>query len=270
MVRLTREVRFSVDRDWAGHIDASRPVTNSWGGWPSAVGLVPYLRLRATLSGEPDPVTGYLCNIAVLDYMLRQNAIPLAAEELRRRGWRLSAERLLLAVWAGVSDWAPQGARVEELELLATPTLRFAIDRREPEMVLLTQQFEFSAAHRLHCPQLSDEQNRAIFGKCNNANGHGHNYVVDVTVAGRPDDAHGCVLPLPRFEQLVRERVIDRLDHRHLNLDTPAFRSVNPTVENIARAVWEMLAGHVAPAELRRVRVYETPKTWAEFEGPRG
>ena len=89
MVRLTREVRFSVDRDWAGHVEFSRPVTNSWGGWPSAVGLVPYLQLRATVVGEPDPRTGYLCNISVLDDLLRRHAIPLVADELRAHGWQI-------------------------------------------------------------------------------------------------------------------------------------------------------------------------------------
>ncbi|GMU84287.1 MAG: hypothetical protein AMXMBFR47_41570 [Planctomycetota bacterium] len=270
MLRLTREVRFSVDRDWAGYIEFARPVTNSWGGWPSAVGIVPYLILRATVSGEPDPVTGYLCNITHLDRLLREHAIPHAAEALRERGWHLSAEELLAAVWAKVAaSPLPPGARLEALELAATPQLSYTIDRENPAMVHLTQQFEFSAAHRLHCPSLSDAENRATFGKCNNPSGHGHNYILEVTVAGEPDARSGAVLPLPAFETLVKERVVDRLDHTHLNLDTPQFREVNPSVENIARVIWSMLAGHVAPARLAKVRVYETPKTWAEYCGDR-
>ena len=267
MIRLTREVRFSVDRDWAGHIEFSRPVTNSWAGWPSAVGLVPYLRLRATVAGEPDRVTGYLCNIKRLDDVLRRHAIPYAAQELHRRGWRWSAERLLLAVWEQVAPRPPSGATLVRLELLTTPFLRYAAEREDPAMVLLTQQFEFSAAHRLHCPQLSDDQNREIFGKCNNLNGHGHNYLVEVTVAGTPDEKTGAVLPLPRFEQIVKERVIDPLDHKHLNNDAPQFRDLNPSVENIARVIWGMLTEHVAPARLHTIRVFETPKTWAEYAG---
>lgn len=267
MVRLTREVRFSVDRDWAGHVEFSRPVTNSWGGWPSAVGLVPYLLLRATVAGEPDPVTGYLCNIAVIDRMLREHAIPHAAARLREHGWRLSAERLLGDVWQRVAGLCPGGAALVRLELCPTPYLRYAIDRAEVPMITLTQQFEFSAAHRLHAPALSEAQNREIFGKCNNANGHGHNYVVEITVGGRPDERSGALFPLPQLEQIVRTRVIDVLDHKHLNLDTREFAQRNPTVENIARAIWEMLDGAFAPARLRRVRVCETPKTWADYEG---
>lgn len=267
MIYLSREVRFSVDRDWAGHIEFSRPVTNSWGGWPSAVGLVPYLRLRATISGEPHPRSGYVCNITLLDQLLRERAIPYAAEELARCGWRLSAEHLLQAVHRRIESHAPAGTQLVRLELCSTPFLRYAVATENPEMVTLTQQFEFSASHRLHVPEWSDEENRRVFGKCNNPRGHGHNYLIEVSVAGAPDASHGAVLPLPAFEQTVKERVIDRLDHKHLNEDTPEFAQVNPSVENIARVVWGMLARRVAPARLTAVRVWETPKTWAEYVG---
>lgn len=280
MIRLTREVRFSVDRDWAGRVEFTRPVTNSWAGWPSAVGLVPYLCLRATVEGEPDPRTGYLCNIKLIDDLLRQHGIPYAAAQLQRHGWRLPAERLLRQVFERVADEAPRGAPLVRLELLATPHLRYAIDRPRAatpstqrtdqppgsrDMIQLTQQFEFAAAHRLHCPQLSDAENRALFGKCNNANGHGHNYLLEVTLAGTPDPATGALAPLPKFEAIVKERVIDRLDHKHLNEDTPEFREVNPSVENIARVIWSMLDGAFGDVRLHRVRVWETPKTSAEY-----
>lgn len=134
-------------------------------------------------------------------------------------------------------------------------------------MVTLTQQFEFSAAHRLHCPELSEAENRATFGKCNNPNGHGHNYIMEVTVSGRPDSRTQVLIPLPRLETLVRELVVDILDHTHLNQDTAQFRTVNPSVENIARVIWGMLDGRLSPATLANVRVYETPKTWADYAG---
>lgn len=267
MIQLTREIRFAVDRDWAGRIDFDRPITNSWGGWPSAVGLVPFLQLRATVAGEPDPVSGYLCNIKTIDTLLREHAIPAVAKGLLEHGWRISAERMLQCIWPRVIDTCPAEASLTRLELWTTPCLRYAISREQPDMVELTQQFEFSAAHRLHCDDLSDEENRATFGKCNNPSGHGHNYLLEVSVAARPDDKTGAVLPLPRFEQVVKERVVDVLDHTHLNLDTEQFRAVNPSVENIARVIWSMLDEHVAPARLTRVRVYETPKTWADYCG---
>ena len=173
----------------------------------------------------------------------------------------------LQAIWTKIKTHTPPKTEIEQLELLTTPQLRYAIRREDEDMVRLTQQFEFAAAHRLHCESFSAEQNRTTFGKCNNPNGHGHNYLLEVTVAGLPDEESGAVLPLPAFEQIVDERVIEVLDHKHLNLDTEQFRDTNPSVENIARVIWEMLADHLAPARLDNVRVYETPKTWADYGG---
>jgi 6-pyruvoyltetrahydropterin/6-carboxytetrahydropterin synthase len=268
MIRLTREVRFSVDRDWAGRIEPGSRVTNSWAGWPSAVGIVPFLCLRATLAGEPDPRSGYVCNIARIDELLRQVAIPWIARRLSEEGWKLSAERLVTSIWPPLAQAAPAGTTLAALELACTPYLSFAVESRRPSVVSLTQQFEFSASHRLHCPQWTDEENRRTFGKCNHAGGHGHNYVVAVTLSGELD-AGGAVVPLPRFEQIVQERVIDVLDHKHLNIDVPHFARVNPSVENIARAIWDWLDPHIPDGKLAAVRVYETQKTWAEYRGHR-
>ena len=132
-------------------------------------------------------------------------------------------------------------------------------------MVELTQCFEFSASHRLHVAGLSADENRRVFGKCNNPGGHGHNYQVEVTVSGDVSEQTGTVMSLPDFESIVKREVIDRFDHKHLNTDTEDFRSVNPSVENISRRVWELLDGKFAPARLHRVRVWETAKTWAEY-----
>jgi len=268
-----REIRFSIDRDWAGAAHGeegfagAHPVSNSWGGWPSAVGIAPYLTLQAYVDGPPDPVTGYLVNIRLIDVLLREKAIPLAARRLREFGVRATGERLVRDLWAEVAPQTPKPARLVALRLGTTPFVRFEVEQGAPDMVRLTQSFEFSAAHRLHVERLSEEENRRVFGKCNNPRGHGHNYQVEVSVVGRPDAASGCVLPLPRLEQIVKERIIDRLDHTHLNLDTKEFANLNPSVENIAITVWGMLAGHVAPARLDCVRVWETPKTYAEYRG---
>jgi len=133
-------------------------------------------------------------------------------------------------------------------------------------MVTITQQFEFSAAHRLNCQELSAEQNRELFGKCNNPNGHGHNYVVEVT-AGMPEQAKREAAKkwtLAQFESTVKRIVVDRFDHRHLNEDVAEFRDLNPSVENIADVCFRLLEREVTPLRLVNVRVYETPKTWAD------
>jgi 6-pyruvoyltetrahydropterin/6-carboxytetrahydropterin synthase len=138
-------------------------------------------------------------------------------------------------------------------------------------VVRVSLRFEFSAAHRLHAATLSDEENRAIFGRCNNPNGHGHNYELEVTVAGEPD-SRGQVVSITDLQRAVNQHVIDVFDHKHLNLDCPEFAEktgINPTVENIARVIWTRLHGHV-PGTLARIKVWETPKTVCEYEGASG
>lgn len=258
MIHLTREYRFSAEPGVA----AAGPA-NAWAGWPAAAGVAPYLRLQLTVAGEQDRVTGYLCDIKLLDDLLCARAVPLAHELLAASRGPLAPERYLLALWPRLADARPGGAAVTELRLLATPYIYYTVRREAPAMVELSEQYEFSAAHRLHCPELSDKQNRAAFGKCNNPNGHGHNYVIEVTVGGDT----GLSAARATVAEAVRRNVLERFDHKHLNEDTEEFRDLNPTVENIARVVWGLLVNDVAPARLACVRVYETPKTWADCRG---
>jgi len=134
-------------------------------------------------------------------------------------------------------------------------------------MVKLTQSFEFAASHRLNCANLSESENRSLFGKCNYPHGHGHNYILEVTLQGEPNDSTGGVVDLPFLDCVVRERVIEPFDHRNLNVECPEFSEVNPTVENIARAIWQRLSGAFSNCQLASVRVWETAKTCAEYSG---
>jgi 6-pyruvoyltetrahydropterin/6-carboxytetrahydropterin synthase len=257
MIHLTREFRFSAEP-----APAPAGPANPWAGSPAASGLAPYLKLQLTVAGEPDRVTGYLCDIKVLDDLLRARAVPPALEMLAASRGPLAPERYLLALWPRLADARPAGAAVVELRLCTTPYIHYTVRREAPAMVQLTEQFEFSAAHRLHSPGLSDEENRELFGKCNNPRGHGHNYVVEVTFAGEVLSAARAVVA-----EAVRRNVLERFDHKHLNEDTTEFRDLNPTVENIARVVWGLLVADVSPARLTCVRIYETPKTWADYCG---
>ncbi len=251
-----REVRFSAGTPAGG------PVANSWGGWPAATGLQPYVRLRVCIEGDPDPETGYICNIAQLDQLLRSRVIPIFNG---KDAGGCPPERLLQTVARELAPHAPPAAGWAWWELWTTPFMRYRLAAGGSDMIELTQSFEFSAAHRLHCRSLSDEQNRAIFGKCNNPSGHGHNYQLEVTITAAASDPSGRVLPIAEFERIVRERVIDRFDHKHLNEDCPEFAATNPSVENITRVAWSLLEGRFAPARLARLRVWETPKTCAEL-----
>jgi 6-pyruvoyltetrahydropterin/6-carboxytetrahydropterin synthase len=135
-----------------------------------------------------------------------------------------------------------------------------------PSTAILSERFEFAAAHRLHCQQLTDEQNRSIFGKCNSPNGHGHNYRVEVSVRV-PIEQTVPSFTLRHLEEIVATTVIDRFDHKHLNVDTQEFATVNPSVENIAAACHALLVAPIQErgGELVRVTVWETEKTSATY-----
>jgi 6-pyruvoyltetrahydropterin/6-carboxytetrahydropterin synthase len=137
-------------------------------------------------------------------------------------------------------------------------------------MVELTRRATFSASHYYWNNAWSVEENERIFGRCANRNGHGHNYTLEVTVAGEPDPTTGFVVDLKWLKEVIEQEVLSALDHRHLNLEVPEFRSTIPTTENIAIAAWKRLEPALAIAQrarLKRVRVYETPEIFAEFRG---
>lgn len=135
-------------------------------------------------------------------------------------------------------------------------------------MVYLTRKAEFSAAHFYHNPKFSAEENRRIFGKCNNPHGHGHNYTLEVTVKGVVDRKSGFVMDLKELKDIMGREVIDLMDHRHLNYEVPEFKEQIPTTENLAIAIWKRLENKLnGSAKLHCVRVYESDDLFAEVYG---
>ncbi len=137
-------------------------------------------------------------------------------------------------------------------------------------MILLTRKAEFSSAHFYWNDTISPEENYRIFGKCANRNGHGHNYTLEVTVAGEIDPVTGFVVDLKQLKDILEREVVSVYDHRHLNFEIPEFRTAIPTTENIAIAIWRRLAGKIPSAQLHRVRVFESPDLFADFYGEFG
>lgn len=134
-------------------------------------------------------------------------------------------------------------------------------------VIKLTRKLEFSAAHFYHNPKFSAEENRRIFGKCNNPHGHGHNYVLEVTVAGEPDPETGMILDLNELKQILDHEVMARFDHRHLNHDVPELAGKIPTCEEITAALWRILEPKIDPsgrANLDHLRLYESPDLFAD------
>lgn len=136
--------------------------------------------------------------------------------------------------------------------------------------VFLTRRATFAAAHRLHRADLSEAENQALFGKCATPGGHGHNYVVEVTVVGPVDPATGMVVDLKEIKRILHEEIIDRWDHRDLNHDVPMLAGVQPTAENLAIVIWNTLDGRIRGARLHRVRLKETDNNRVDYFGPRG
>ena len=130
--------------------------------------------------------------------------------------------------------------------------------------VLVTRREKFNAGHRLFNPNFSDEQNSEVFGKCANPSGHGHNYTLEVTVAGEIDPETGYVMDLKVLSDVIQKRIIEDVDHRNLNMDVEWMRGKIPTAENMADAFWDRLEGHLPAGSLYRVVVIETDKNWAE------
>jgi 6-pyruvoyltetrahydropterin/6-carboxytetrahydropterin synthase len=133
--------------------------------------------------------------------------------------------------------------------------------------VTVTRRLHFSAAHRVHNPAMSEEENRRTFGKCNNPNWHGHNYILDVSVKGALDARTGYVIDLSRVKEIVEAQVVSKVDHRNLNLEVDFLRDVIPTTENVIVAFWRVLEPALRPARLTRLVLWETVNNYVEYDG---
>ena len=134
-------------------------------------------------------------------------------------------------------------------------------------MVYVTRKAHFSASHRLHNPKFSDARNVEVFGKCNNPRGHGHNYDLEVTVAGEPPAETGMVIDLKWLADIIEETVVERVDHKHLNEDVDFMRGIIPTAENLAREFWKLLAPRITEGRLHSIRLYESNNNFVEYRG---
>ena len=134
-------------------------------------------------------------------------------------------------------------------------------------MIYITRRLEFCASHRLFNPDFSDEKNELTFGLCNNPNGHGHNYVLEVTVKGEVDPETGMVLDLKALKKLINEEIINKVDHKNLNVDVDFLKGVIPTAENIAIHIWNILKLKIESGELHEVKLFESERNFVVYHG---
>jgi 6-pyruvoyltetrahydropterin/6-carboxytetrahydropterin synthase len=133
--------------------------------------------------------------------------------------------------------------------------------------VTVVRRLTFNAAHRVHNPELDDLENARLFGKCNNPNWHGHNYVLEVSVRGPIEKRTGYVMDLARLKDVVSKEIVEKVDHRNLNLDVDFMRGVIPTTENLVVGIWRILVPAIAPAELVLLRLWESENNRVEYSG---
>lgn len=228
--------------------------------------------VRVTVKGRVDPGTGMVVNIMTLDALMKKRI----DEQLDHHHTNLEVEKLK-NLWPTLETLGPfvwnemaphlSGCELHEVQVFENED--FYLNYQGGDMVHLTRVYRFSAAHRLHNPKLSDEENRELFGKCNNLHGHGHNYELEVTVCGEPDERTNCLLDIGAMDAAVEERIMRPFDHVHLNLDTDLFRETNPSSENIVKAFWSILEDAFPPARLHRLRLWETSKSYFDYYGER-
>ena len=135
-----------------------------------------------------------------------------------------------------------------------------------PTVTSITRTYKFCAAHRLHTDALPDDVNQKIFGKCNNLNGHGHNYTVQVTVGGELDMKTGLIADVVKLDQVVQATIVNRFDHQHLNFE-PVFQNLTTTGENLASVIWDLLVDRIPSGHLEKIGVVETRDNFFEYVG---
>ena len=134
-------------------------------------------------------------------------------------------------------------------------------------MIFVTRRETFSASHKLNNDKFSEEENKKIYGKCNNDYGHGHNYILEVIVAGKADPQTGYVIDIQLLKQIIKQNIIDKVDHHHLNFDVEFMKGLIPTTENFVVAIWNELVNKIPAGKLYSVKLYETEKNYVEYKG---
>ena len=264
MHKLVRQVRFSVNpflqEDLIGN--------NSFASKPCGQGLAIFLDIGVGIVGEAAKETGFVVNVVEIDRIVRETVVPVFAKKIRDE-FR-AARHIRFEVLADLLKQTKEDlkgkfdkAMVSELSLKLNPFRKISMDCEDVNMIYFSEKFEFAAMHKLWNDQFSTEENFQVFGKCANPSGHGHNYVLEVTV----NMPTGEDFKVGEFERTVDSELISLIDHKNLSVDIERFAEVNPTVENIAVYAWERLVEKIENVKLHCVNVWETDKTFCSYYG---
>jgi 6-pyruvoyltetrahydropterin/6-carboxytetrahydropterin synthase len=267
LVRMTRRVTFSSGhRYWFDHL-SEHDNRALFGPWASRFNHGHNYVLDVEVEGIPNPANGMVVNIKRIDEILREKIV--SALDQRSINDEVSEfteiaptlENLLLYIRDRLTSAGvlPPECRLTGIRLEEMPGFYGELDQN----MKLTRTYEFAASHRLDAPHLSRETNLDLYGKCNNPAGHGHNYILEVTVEGSPDPQSGMICDLGAIDEVVNREVVDRYDHKHLNEDLPEFAGIIPSSEIVVQEIYQRLNGKL-PAKLERVRLWETARNMFE------
>lgn len=237
--------------------------------------------VEATVSGPLDPRTGMVTNLKDVKAALREVLAAYDHRDLNTdhpdfaRGRVPTTERVLAGIFATLSETLSGPGRLERVRLVEGEDAAYELHHPdsplcpspEKDAMLVTRRYRFSAAHRLHSPHLSEAENRETFRDCNNPNGHGHDYALEVTVQGEVDPATGLAAHHAHLDRAVREGVVERFNYRNLNDDVPEFAHAVTTSENIVKTIWDILEKRLGEGVLYRVRLVETRDNAFEYYG---
>jgi 6-pyruvoyltetrahydropterin/6-carboxytetrahydropterin synthase len=273
MHKLSRQIRFAIDP----FSDSTEIGANSYCAKPTSNGLSVFFALWVELKGAVNKDTGFVVNVSDIDRIVREKGIKIFDNFVKNclaptpvvGGCSFEqVGQLLSRVWKTIEkDFLP--AQVSGLSVELTPARKIGIKENGGDMLYFSEKFEFSASHTLWNDKFSDSENEKVFGKCANPSGHGHNYIVEVTIK-KTGLAPGPVpggqnINAGDFERIVQQDFISIVDHKNLNADVGYFKKINPTVENIAEFAFNSLVGKLKPLELDCVTVWENDRTFCSY-----
>jgi len=265
MHKLSRQIRFSVNPFLA----ETAVGDNSYSSKPCGEGLALYFALWVELQAQVDPDTGFVVNVVEIDKVIRKSAIGVFTDRVTehfRNGKHVSLTDmygLLAEVWPVITSGFGN-AELTKLGLELNPSRKISIEMGNKTMTYFSEKFEFAAMHKLWNKSFTDEKNFEVFGKCANPSGHGHNYVIEVTIEKQSSEVF---FQIGSFEKVVTKEFIDLVDHKNLNVDVTEFVDTIPTVENIAVFAWDVLSKKIDFARLSQVTVWESDRTSCTYCG---
>ena len=266
MHSLTRQVRFSINP----FLSETHEGYNSYASRPCGEGLSLYFGLWVELVSQLDDATGFVVNVVDIDKAVRKHAVPIFHDQVSQQyknARHISLTQLcdiLKSIWRELENEF-EAASLNRISLDLNPFRKITIKSETCEMIHFSEKFEFAATHKLWNDKFDEQQNFQFFGKCANPNGHGHNYVVEVTVERAVSEERFFI---GQFGKTVKENFIEKVDHKNLNVDVPIFSRKNPTVENIAVFAWDSLVGKFPYVRLKCITAWESDKTFCSYCGP--